>query len=132
VDDHPRAVPFVLRQPGQGVLEDGQVRRVVAGELGRPQERHLGPERAGDVRDLLVVGADDEAVQIARRARCLDAPGDQRLPAEQLQILARHRLGAAPRRNDPERRQAMSHESPAWSSHVPVAASVTPPNGFKR
>jgi hypothetical protein len=50
------AVVAVLRLPLRGVRNDGDGCRVVVGKFGRPHERHLRAARAGDGRDLLVVG----------------------------------------------------------------------------
>ena len=38
------------------MLEDRQVRRVIRGKLGRPQERRLGAELPSDGGNLLVIG----------------------------------------------------------------------------
>ena len=48
-------------QLGQRVLDPLDVGRRVAGERGRPQERHLGAVVPRDRRDLLRVGRDDDA-----------------------------------------------------------------------
>ena len=68
------------------------------------QLEDLGPMRAGDSRDLVVVCRHDAAVQLPRGPRGLDAPDDQRLAPEQLEVLARHRLGAAASWDDGQRR----------------------------
>ena len=56
-----------------GVLQDGQHRHAVAGQVCRAQKRHLGPKLPRHRSDLFVVGADEDAMEkMPCRQRRLD------------------------------------------------------------
>ena len=52
-----------------------------------------------DLGDVLVVGGDDDALDVAGSQRLVDAVLDERLPRVQLQVLTGNPLGPAARRH---------------------------------
>jgi hypothetical protein len=65
-----------------------------------PQEWHVDTEPPGHVRNLFIVGADDDARQPGAGAGGVNRVRDQRPAGERREILSRNRLGPASRRND--------------------------------
>ena len=94
------AIRFTPVERSDEVKEDIEHRCVVAREMLRTQERHISAERPSRGRDLLILRAHDNSREGPARARRIDGIGDERPAAEEGQVLARNRLGAAARRND--------------------------------
>ena len=78
---HDIDVGAVALQPLHRVLDHGQHGRVVAGELGRPEERRLEPVGAADLGDLLGIGRQQSAVEDGGGAHDRGGIGEQRLAA---------------------------------------------------
>ncbi|MFO0634488.1 MAG: hypothetical protein U0168_16705 [Nannocystaceae bacterium] len=74
----------------------------VARELRRAAD-DLGASRDRDVGDLVVVGADEDAIDGRGRARVLDGVDQQRTPRERDEVLARDALAAATRGDERDR-----------------------------
>jgi hypothetical protein len=81
------------------VDEHVEHRRVVSREPCRPAKWHLGAKLRGDCRNLLIVGADDEAREPRARPGGVDRVGDERPARKRREILARNPFRSAPRRN---------------------------------
>ena len=108
-DDHDVGTERCVRfEPADGVLHDRKMRRVVAREIGGAHEWHLASERAGRVGDGRIVGRENEPIDHAGLLRRLDRVRDERLAAEQLQILARNAFRPAPRGDHAEHRRCHS------------------------
>src|SRR4051812_28259601 len=93
---------------GKSMGDDRAGRRSVGGELGRPQERHIRSEGARHRRDLLVVGADDDATDLRNRARSGDRVSDERHTTQLLEVLAGQTAGSTSGRNHGQ--DALDHQ----------------------
>ena len=87
---------------GDGVAHHRLGGRRVERELGRAQEGDERAGRAGHGGDLLVVGRHDHVHGGAGREGLLEGPDQQRLAADEAQVLAGHALGPATGRDDAE------------------------------
>src|SRR5438876_517364 len=76
--------------------------RLVAGQLGRTQERHLGAVAPRLLGDGVAVRGDDEAGQARGLARGGDGVTDERERAQAAEVLAGQTLGAAAGRDHAE------------------------------
>ena len=101
----------MLVQPREGMPHHRQMRCVVPGEIGGPQERHLASEHSSGGGDFGIVSGQDEPIEDAGLARRLDGICDEWLAVKQFQIFAGDALGPAARGDDAEesRRDAASH-----------------------
>ncbi len=79
---------LVLVEPVERVAKHLDVEREILRKLGRPHERDFGPVLAGDGRDLGVVSAYDDALDVPGRAGMLDGIGDRGLSGQLEQVLA--------------------------------------------
>ena len=78
--------------PADGVLNHGQVRGVVVGEIQRANERHVAAKIAPGGGDRLILGREDDAVERAGAPGRLHRVGQQRLACQRLEILAGYAL----------------------------------------
>src|SRR6056297_1513213 len=95
----------------------------ITGTVGGAAEGGLGPGAPGYVRDFVIIGRDDNAVETAACDRGLDRPGDHRFAAKGADVLARDPLGPAPCRDHAE---AHASASEIAATTRPCSASVSP------
>ncbi len=76
------------------------MRRVVARQFGGTQERNVATQRPPRLGNRRIVGGENQPIQRARCLRRLDRVGDERLTAQQLQVLAGESLRTATGRHD--------------------------------
>src|SRR5450759_5162588 len=100
VDDKFGVIIFVLSQPGECMIENRQVRDAISSEVSGTKERGLGSKPPGDLRNLLIVGADQNACYCFGLGCGGNAEGDQWKPGKGTDIFARNTLRAASGRND--------------------------------
>lgn len=60
------ASPVLIFEGPQRMLNHGQSRRIVSSQLRRSPKRYVGTERAGDLSNLLVLGAYDYTIESRR------------------------------------------------------------------
>ena len=94
------AIRFAPLKGIDEVEEDIDHRSVVARQMRRAKERHLGTEPLGRGHYVLIVSADHHSTENGAPAGCVDGMGDERSAAEQRQILAWNRLRTTARRDD--------------------------------
>src|SRR5215471_8095677 len=85
----------MLVQPGQRVLEQGKIRRVVLGKFGGAQKRCLCSKLSGDRGNLLGIRGDDGTRDDLRLSGGRDGIRDQRIARKIPNVLARDALRSA-------------------------------------
>ncbi len=98
-NDRVAGIAIILGQMTDHMLEDGECRRVVAREVGRPANDFRAGGN-GDARDLVVLRGHDATIDRPDTQRSLDRIRYQRLSGEEADVLARNALGAAARRDN--------------------------------
>ena len=93
---------FVCAQPLDRVLQDRQMRRLVAREIGRPHERDVAAARSSRRRNRLVVSRENQAIEGARLDRGVNGVSDERFAGEQPEVLAWKPFRAATGGDDAE------------------------------
>jgi hypothetical protein len=70
------ASPALIFEGPQRVLNHGQSRRIISGQLRRSPKGYLRPERAGNLSNLVVLGAYDHTVDSRRSFGGVDSVCD--------------------------------------------------------
>ena len=93
---HDREQVVAVLELGQCPRDPLDVGRRRGRVLLRAEERDVGAVPAGDLRDSLAVGRDNDPVEDLRLPRRLDRVGEQRVTREPADVLPRHALRARP------------------------------------